>query len=70
MPFADLTENDNLLIYYAGYGAVDYEAEEGYWLPVDAKPDNVANWISNSTFDDALDSVMQFLLRSRSYRTE
>ena len=36
---ADLTERDNLLIYYAGHGVLDVEADEGFWQPVDAEPD-------------------------------
>lgn len=44
-----MTRNDNLLIYYAGHGWLDKQAEEGYWLPVDAEQDNEANWVSNST---------------------
>ena len=31
-----LQPNDNLLIYYAGHGFSDREAEKAYWLPVDA----------------------------------
>ncbi len=31
-----LGENDNLLIYYAGHGYSDREAQKAYWLPVDA----------------------------------
>ena len=31
-----LNENDNLLIYYAGHGYSDRDAEKAYWLPVDA----------------------------------
>lgn len=31
-----LNENDNLLIYYAGHGYADHEADKAYWLPVDA----------------------------------
>jgi uncharacterized protein len=31
-----LGENDNLLIYYAGHGVSDREAQKAYWLPVDA----------------------------------
>ncbi len=42
-----LTEQDNLLVYYAGHGVLDEEAELGYWLPVDAEQDNSANWIAN-----------------------
>lgn len=31
-----LGPNDNLLIYYAGHGFSDREAQKAYWLPVDA----------------------------------
>jgi hypothetical protein len=31
-----LSENDNLLIYYAGHGFSDGRAEKAYWIPVDA----------------------------------
>jgi photosystem II stability/assembly factor-like uncharacterized protein len=41
-----LPENSNLLIYYAGHGHHDRDADEAYWLPVDALADNDANWIS------------------------
>lgn len=44
-----LTAKDGLLIYYAGHGWLDKEADEGYWLPVDATEDNEANWISTSS---------------------
>ena len=43
-----LTETDNLLIYYAGHGVVDDEADAGFWLPVDAEPDIESNWIANT----------------------
>lgn len=46
---ADLTEKDNLLIYYAGHGYVDVAGGEGFWQPVDALADNDTDWISNST---------------------
>jgi uncharacterized caspase-like protein len=45
----NLTREDNLLIYYAGHGWVDEAADEGYWLPVDAAPDNPVNWLSNAS---------------------
>jgi hypothetical protein len=41
-----LPENSNLLIYYAGHGHHDPDADEAYWLPIDAQADNNANWIS------------------------
>lgn len=41
-----LTEKDNLLIYYAGHGHLVKELDEGYWIPVDAKQDDDTEWIS------------------------
>jgi len=41
-----LPGQSNLLIYYAGHGHNDREADEAYWLPVDAQQDNNQNWIS------------------------
>lgn len=38
--------NANLLIYYAGHGYNDKEVEEAYWLPIDARGRDNANWIS------------------------
>ena len=49
-----LTGHDNLLIYYAGHGWLDKEADEGYWLPVDAERQDPANWISNSSITSSL----------------
>ena len=59
--FDDLTEqlgaDDNLLIYYAGHGWLDEEAQEGYWLPVNAKPNRRSRWLSNATISAALRSL-------------
>lgn len=40
-----LTEEDNLLIYYAGHGEFDRSAEKAYWLPIDALRDDPTDWI-------------------------
>jgi ankyrin repeat protein len=45
----NLSQRDNLLIYYAGHGWLDKEADEGYWLPVDAEKNNTLAWIPNSS---------------------
>ena len=50
----DLTEEDNLLIYYAGHGYFDRAIDRGYWLPVDAMEDTSADWISNADVTDKL----------------
>lgn len=49
-----LTENDNLLIYYAGHGTLDEANDRGHWMPVDAKPDSTTEWISNIDLTDIL----------------
>jgi hypothetical protein len=52
-----ITDNDNLLIFYAGHGYWDSQDEVGYWMPSDAKRSNTANWIRNSTIRDYLRTV-------------
>ncbi|NOZ52046.1 MAG: hypothetical protein GXP08_02710 [Gammaproteobacteria bacterium] len=52
-----MTEKDNLLIYYAGHGERDPETLQGYWLPIDAEQENTANWIPNSAISDLLNTV-------------
>ncbi|WPD21581.1 MAG: DUF1566 domain-containing protein [Candidatus Electrothrix scaldis] len=39
------SEEDNLLIYYAGHGYLDKETGTGYWLPINAEKDNPVYWI-------------------------
>ena len=51
---AKLKAEDNLLIYYAGHGWLDKDADKGFWLPVDAKEDKRTQWVSNDTVRDAL----------------
>lgn len=52
-----LTEQDNLLIYYAGHGWLDVEADRGFWLPVDADENKRAGWLSNSDITDTARST-------------
>ena len=49
-----LKAEDKLLIYYAGHGILDDATNRGYWLPVDAETDSVANWVSANDVTDAL----------------
>lgn len=53
----DLTENDNLLIYYAGHGEYDKTNNRGHWLPVDAEHDSSANWISTIAITDIINAM-------------
>jgi uncharacterized caspase-like protein len=52
-----LTENDNLLIYYAGHGEIDPGTQTAYWLPTDAETGNRANWISSESITEFI-SIM------------
>ncbi len=42
-----LGPNDDLLVYFAGHGRIDPATGRGYWLPVDADPDDPSTWIPN-----------------------
>jgi hypothetical protein len=52
-----LTDTDNLLIYYAGHGWLDEASEQGFWLPVDAKPKRRTNWIPNASITGTLKAL-------------
>ncbi len=49
-----LGATDNILIYYAGHGWLDEDADRGYWLPSDARPNRRSRWVSNATITDTL----------------
>ena len=44
----EVTRAIDLLIYYAGHGYLDKEADEGFWLPVDAEENSQLKWIPNT----------------------
>ncbi len=54
---ATLTKRDNLLVYYAGHGELDRVNQVGHWLPVDAEPENPANWLSTRSLTDQLNRM-------------
>jgi uncharacterized caspase-like protein len=49
-----LGPESNLLIYYAGHGFNDKDADKAYWLPVDATRDDTSNWIIADEITTAL----------------
>ncbi|MBS0556104.1 MAG: caspase family protein [Proteobacteria bacterium] len=51
-----LTDQDNLLVYYAGHGEIDAQ-RQGYWLPVDAQLNQPNSWISNRAISDILTTM-------------
>lgn len=42
------TKDDNVLIFYAGHGQFNKGLNKGYWVPVDAQSNSVADYISNN----------------------
>ncbi len=52
-----LTNNDNLIVFYAGHGWWDENKNLGYWLPIDAKKNSTAFWIANSRISDYMKSI-------------
>jgi len=52
-----LTEEDNLLIYYAGHGELNKSDESAYWLPTDAELNNSANWLSSHSLTQFLSII-------------
>ncbi|MBA7522655.1 hypothetical protein ES705_14775 [subsurface metagenome] len=53
-----ITDQDNLLIYYAGHGWWDEEADIGYWLPSDAKQTSKAAWFAHYSGKIPVPSIM------------
>jgi hypothetical protein len=52
-----ITENDNLLIFYAGHGYYDEKKEIGYWLPSDAEHNYTDAWLYNSVLADNIKKI-------------
>ncbi len=48
---------DNLLIYYAGHGWLDDKADQGFWLPADARPNRRSAWVSNDILTGTLKAI-------------
>ncbi|MBD0403261.1 caspase family protein [Flammeovirga sp. EKP202] len=52
-----ITENDNLIIFYAGHGYYDEKVKEGYWLPSNAEEGDDSGWIANSGLRTKIDAI-------------
>jgi uncharacterized caspase-like protein len=50
----ELSENDSLLVYYAGHGEMVDSTGMGYWIPSDGTADNPTGWVSNSDINKLL----------------
>jgi len=51
-----LTEGDNIVIYFAGHGAIHSKTKKGYWIPSDASQ-SVSDYIPNSTVIDSIEGI-------------
>jgi hypothetical protein len=49
-----LTEEDYLLIYYAGHGSRGTNVKRAYWIPIDGKSKCCRNWINTSNVTDLI----------------
>ena len=52
-----MTEDDNLLVFYAGHGYWEARTQKGYWFPADSKYNNTANWLRNSTISGYISGI-------------
>jgi hypothetical protein len=56
-----LTENDSLLIYYAGHGVRLPDNDRAYWIPKDGDSEDEYTWISSA---DLIDGIKRMNARS------
>jgi len=52
-----LEEDDSLLIYFAGHGALNKATGKGAWLPTEAGKKETATWFENSKVKDYLANI-------------
>ena len=53
----EIQPDDNFLIFYAGHGYLDKDAQQGYWWPADAHSTVHSNWISNADLRDQIKRI-------------
>ncbi|NJD90229.1 MAG: hypothetical protein FIA91_01720 [Geobacter sp.] len=51
------TDNDSVLIFYAGHGFWDERLKQGFWLPSNALRKSRAEWLSNGTIRDYINGI-------------
>jgi formylglycine-generating enzyme required for sulfatase activity len=50
-------ENDHCIIYFSGHGTYKKLYEEGFWVPIDAKPDKTTHHLPNVLVKKILDHI-------------
>ena len=51
------TENDSVLIFYAGHGFWDERLKQGFWLPSNSMKKSRTEWLSNGTIRDYINGI-------------
>lgn len=52
-----LTDQDNLLVYYAGHGFLEPDIDRGYWIPVEGDLFDNTDWIEFPAVTDLLELI-------------
>lgn len=52
-----LSDQDNLLVYYAGHGFLEPEIDRGYWVPVEGDLFDNSDWIEFPAVTDLLELI-------------
>jgi len=53
----NVSENDNVFIYYSGHGEFKKELNRGYWVPIEAQTTETYEFISNSDIQTFLNGI-------------
>ena len=53
----NISENDNVLVYYSGHGDFKANLNKGYWIPADAGTASVSSYISNNDIQTFLAAI-------------
>ncbi|MFK7731491.1 MAG: caspase domain-containing protein [Pseudomonadales bacterium] len=48
---------DSVLIFFSGHGHFDEDFKQGYWIPVDAKENNIGDYIPNSEISNTIRAI-------------
>lgn len=54
---AKVTENDSLIIYYSGHGHYIKATDLGYWIPVEATPNKMVQYLDNLNIINFIRSI-------------
>ncbi|MBI4930228.1 MAG: caspase family protein [Bacteroidetes bacterium] len=53
----NISENDNVLVYFSGHGEFKASLKKGYWIPVDAASSSTSSYISNNDIQTFLAAI-------------